>query len=121
MADMPQDVMENHALFLLGVAYSVPDSMLVRDRLNAAGIKRAQNKPIKGWERVCVSPPTEHPSTMATAAAKAALDMSGIPPEQVRLVISTGGSRDFNPPWSLATEVMRQLKMPSTTTPRPSS
>jgi 3-oxoacyl-[acyl-carrier-protein] synthase III len=51
---------------------------------------------------------------MASRALEAALQEAGVLPQELRLVVATGVSRDYPPSWSMATEAMRILKIPHT-------
>jgi 3-oxoacyl-[acyl-carrier-protein] synthase-3 len=44
---------------------------------------------------------------MGASALRRALATSGVPPEDVRLVVFTGASRDYVPSWSVSSEIMR--------------
>lgn len=60
------------------------------------------------WDRVCVATDDDdHPSTMAARALEQAFAQSGVPREDIRLVLSCGVSRDYPPSWSVSTEVIR--------------
>jgi 3-oxoacyl-[acyl-carrier-protein] synthase III len=59
----------------------------------------------RGWSVYCVAGDDDHPSTMGAAALEAALAAAGIPGSELDLVLFTGVSRDYQPSWSVATEI----------------
>jgi 3-oxoacyl-[acyl-carrier-protein] synthase III len=95
-----------HTLDVLGVGMSVPPSESTIEVCQAAG---ADTSGYRGWERVCIARGDDHPSTMGTAALEAALVDAGVRPDQLKLVVSAGMSRDHLPSWSLSTEIMKSV------------
>jgi 3-oxoacyl-[acyl-carrier-protein] synthase-3 len=55
----------------------------------------------------------EHPSDLATRAARKALAAAGVDPDHVVLVIYTGVSRNYLPSWTVAVEVIKNLDLKS--------
>ncbi len=98
-------------LNLYGVGTYLPPGKKVRELVRAAGGDAAA---FDGWENVGHAGADDHPSLMATQALKRALTEANVPPDQLKLVISGGVSRDYQPSWSVATEVLRLLEIPST-------
>ncbi|HET7506326.1 MAG TPA: hypothetical protein VFK02_35145 [Kofleriaceae bacterium] len=98
-------------LEIAGIGLVLPPVRKIRDLVRDAGGDPAVHD---GWEHACVGGSDDHPSTIASAALTEALRDARIDITQLRLVLSTGVSRDFLPSWSVATEVMRLLGAPST-------
>lgn len=90
-------------LDILGVGLDIPPATDTRALCRSAG---ADTREFRGWDNVCVARENEHPSTMGTAALRAALDDAGISPAALGIVVSAGMSRDYLPSWSLSTEIM---------------
>lgn len=95
------------SLAIGGIGVFLPPSRSIHDVVADAG---GDSTPFQGWERVCQASEVDHPSTMAAAALERALANAGICKDRVRLVLSTGTSRDYGGGWSLSTEVMRRLQ-----------
>lgn len=55
----------------------------------------------------------EHPSDLATRAARKAMAATSVDPADVALVIYTGVSRDYLPSWTVAVEVIKNLELKS--------
>jgi 3-oxoacyl-[acyl-carrier-protein] synthase-3 len=91
-------------LRVLGIGLHLPATVSVRDHAAERG---ADVSDYRGWERACHAGDDEHPSTMGARALAQALGRSGVAPEDLRLVVYTGSSRDYVPSWSVATEIMR--------------
>src|SRR5688572_4582058 len=98
------------SLAIAGIGVFLPPSRCVREAVADAG---GDATAFQGWERACQASDADHPSTMAAAALERALANAGIRKEQVRLVLSTGMSRDYGGSWSLSTGVMRMLGLPN--------
>ena len=96
-------------LSIVGTGLALQPSALVVDRMAARGVDASK---YKGWTRHCVAPDSEHPSTMGSAALDRALAAAGCAPEELRLLLSIGLSREYLPNWSVAAEVMRLSKVP---------
>jgi len=94
-------------LAIAGVGLYLPPSVAVRDVIAAKG---GDVGAYRGWERACHAGPDDHPSTMGARALEAALSQSGVPADQLRMVIYTGASRDYVPSWSVSSEIMNSVK-----------
>jgi len=102
--------MRPQPLAILGIGLELPPAVSVREY---AASKGADVSFYKGWDRVChVRDENDQPSTLAATALKRALEDSGVPASELRLVIFTGVSRDYPASWSAATEVMRLNGVP---------
>jgi 3-oxoacyl-[acyl-carrier-protein] synthase-3 len=94
-------------LIVLGLgAYLPATKHSVAEMASRQGVDSAA---YRGWSHVVLAGDGEHPSDMATAAAKAALDDARCAPNDVVLVLFTGVSRDYLPSWSVATEIVKRL------------
>lgn len=91
------------SLSILGTGIYLPPARPVREVARAAGADPAN---YKGWDNVCHALPDDHPSTMGTTALRAALAHAGVDAKELKLVIYAGISRDYQPSFSVATEVM---------------
>jgi 3-oxoacyl-[acyl-carrier-protein] synthase III len=91
-------------LRVVGIGLHLPPAVSVR---NHAAERGADVSEYRGWECACHAGDDEHPSTMGASALRQALERSGVAPDDVRLVVFTGSSRDYVPSWSVATEIMR--------------
>jgi 3-oxoacyl-[acyl-carrier-protein] synthase III len=91
-------------LSVLGVGLHLPPADPVPEWAAQRG---ADVTGYRGWPRACHARDDEHPSTMGASALAQALERSGVPAEDLRLVVFTGASRDYVPSWSVSTEVMR--------------
>jgi 3-oxoacyl-[acyl-carrier-protein] synthase III len=105
--------MNDRRLALVGAGCCIPPKVAVADRVQAAGVDFVPNTYF-GWKNVRIAGAEDQPSAMATAAVTAALEMAGVTPDQVDLLVSTGGAHDYLPPWSVATEIMRKIGAPPT-------
>jgi 3-oxoacyl-[acyl-carrier-protein] synthase III len=101
--------MRGAALSVLGIGSYLPPSRPVRDLVVAQG---GDINGYDGWDNICLAGADDHPSTMAARALDAALKEAAILPADLKLVVYAGGSRDYVPPWSVATEVMRLHDIP---------
>jgi 3-oxoacyl-[acyl-carrier-protein] synthase III len=100
-----------NGLAIAGIGVFLPPSRCVRELIADVG---GDTTGFWGWERISQASDADHPSTMAAAALHRALANAGIDKDRVRLVLSTGMSRDYAGGWSLSTGVMRLLGLPST-------
>ena len=91
-------------LAILGTGIYLPPAHPVCEVAAAAG---ADVSNYQGWPNVCHARADDHPSTMGATALKAALVDSGVAPEELRLVLFAGISRDYLPSFSVATEIMK--------------
>jgi 3-oxoacyl-[acyl-carrier-protein] synthase III len=91
-------------LAVLGIGLDLPPTVSVRDHVARRG---GDVRDYRGWERACHARDDEHPSTMGAQALRQALERSGVAPDDLRLVVFTGASRDYVPSWSVSTEIMR--------------
>jgi 3-oxoacyl-[acyl-carrier-protein] synthase III len=94
----------NKTLSILGTGIYLPPARPVSEVAVAAG---ADVSNYQGWPNVCHARADDHPSTMGATALKAALVDSGVAPEELRLVLFAGISRDYLPSFSVATEIMK--------------
>lgn len=94
------------ALSVLGTGIYLPPARPVREVAAEAG---ADPSNYQGWPNVCLAREDDHPSTMGATALRAALGDAGVAPEELRLVLFAGISRDFLPSFSVATEIMQTL------------
>lgn len=92
------------ALSILGTGIYLPPARPVREVASAAG---ADVTNYQGWTHVCHALADDHPSSMGTTALGVALADAGVAPEELKLVIFAGISRDYLPSYSVATEIMR--------------
>jgi 3-oxoacyl-[acyl-carrier-protein] synthase III len=99
------------SLAIAGLGVFLPPSRPVRAAIADSG---GDATAFQGWECVCQASDVDHPSTMAAAALERALADADMPRDRVRLVLSTGNSRDYGGAWSLSTDVMRRLGFSST-------
>lgn len=91
-------------LSIVGTGIYLPPAHPVREVAAAAG---ADASAYAGWPNVCHALPDDHPSTMGATALRAALADAGVAPEELRLVLFAGISRDHLPSYSVATEIMQ--------------
>jgi 3-oxoacyl-[acyl-carrier-protein] synthase III len=91
-------------LSILGTGVYLPPARPVCEVAAAAG---ADVNNYQGWPNVCHARADDHPSTMGATALKAALADAGVAPEELRLVLFAGISRDYLPSFSVATEIMK--------------
>ena len=91
-------------LSILGTGIYLPPAHPVREVAAAAG---ADVSNYQGWPNVCHALEDDHPSTMGIVALKAAMAEAGVAPEELRLVLFAGISRDYLPSFSVATEIMQ--------------
>ena len=91
-------------LSILGTGVYLPPSKPVREVAVAAG---ADVSNYQGWPSVCHALPEDHPSTMGATALKTAMADAGVAPEELRLVLFAGISRDYLPSFSVASEIMQ--------------
>lgn len=91
-------------LSILGTGIYLPPARPVREIARAAGADVAN---YQGWTNVCHALADDHPSSMGATALGAALADAGVAPEELKLVIYAGISRDYLPSYSVATEIMR--------------
>ncbi|GAA1846059.1 hypothetical protein GCM10009736_10280 [Actinomadura bangladeshensis] len=88
---------------IVGVGVDLPEPVDVREL--AAG----RDAPVEGycgWTSACHAGPDDHPSTMGTRALDRALAY-GLVAADLRLVVYCGAARDYQPSWSVSTEIMR--------------
>src|SRR5688500_15141814 len=97
-------------LGLFGIGIDLPPARPTRDLIVEAGGDPAV---YESWRQIRVAGEDDHPSDMATRALDRALAEAGVPASALRLVVSSGVSRDYVPSWSLATEVMRRVGAPT--------
>jgi 3-oxoacyl-[acyl-carrier-protein] synthase III len=91
-------------LAVLGLGADLPSAIDVRQLVLARGGDATK---YQGWQRACHGGPDDHPSIMGERALRRALAESGVSASDLKLVISCGASRDYPPPWSMSTEIMR--------------
>lgn len=91
-------------LSILGTGIYLPPARSVREVAAAAG---ADVSAYVGWPNVCHALEDDHPSTMGATALQAALADAGVSPEELRLVLFAGISRDHLPSFSVAMEIMQ--------------
>ncbi|MBK6276905.1 MAG: ketoacyl-ACP synthase III family protein [Gammaproteobacteria bacterium] len=91
-------------LSILGTGIYLPPAHPVREMAAAAG---ADVSNYQGWPKVCHAREDDQPSTMGATALRAALTEAGVAPEELRLVLFAGISRDYLPSFSVATEIMQ--------------
>jgi 3-oxoacyl-[acyl-carrier-protein] synthase III len=91
-------------LRVLGIGLHLPPTV---DVAEDAARRGADVGEYRGWARACRAGDDEHPSTMGASALRRALEPSGVRPDDVRLVVFTGSSRDYVPSWSVSSEIMR--------------
>jgi 3-oxoacyl-[acyl-carrier-protein] synthase III len=93
---------------VLGAGAYLPPSQSVIDLA-----KGADTSGYDGWPRACIAGEDDHPSTMGAKATLAALADAGVRKEQLKLVVSCGMSREYLLAWSVATEIIRLMGIPS--------
>jgi 3-oxoacyl-[acyl-carrier-protein] synthase-3 len=91
-------------LSILGTGIYLPPARPVREIAEAAG---ADASAFQGWTNVCHALADDHPSSMGATALRSALVDAGVAPEELRLVLFAGISRDYLPSFSVATEIMQ--------------
>ena len=91
-------------LSILGTGIYLPPAHPVCEVAAAAGSDVSN---YVGWPKVCHALEDDHPSTMGTTALRAALADAGLAPEELRLVLFAGISRDHLPSFSVAMEIMQ--------------
>lgn len=101
-------------LTIHAVGMDLPEPQQVRDLATAAG---GDVQAYSGWPGIRVAADDDHPATLAARALSDALEQTGISASDLKIVVSTGMSREYLGSWSLATEVMRQHAAPSTCMP----
>lgn len=99
------------ALSILGAGVYLPPARAMTEIVADVGCDLDQ---YRGWENIRVAADDDHPSTMGAMALQDALGEAGVEPTELRIVIFAGMSRDYLPSWSVATEVMRLCRIPST-------
>lgn len=97
------------SLSILGTGIHLPPARPVREVAAAAG---ADVSSYQGWPQVCHASADDHPSTMGLTALQAALADAAVAPEELRLVLFAGISRDYLPSFSVATEIMQNSGAP---------
>jgi 3-oxoacyl-[acyl-carrier-protein] synthase III len=95
-----------NSLAIAGIGVFLPPGRPVREAIADAGGDAAA---FEGWDCVCQASEADHPSTMAAAAVERALANARISTDRVRLVLSTGTSRDYAGNWSLSADIIRRL------------
>jgi 3-oxoacyl-[acyl-carrier-protein] synthase-3 len=93
-------------LAVLGLGTVLPPTVDVREVARTGGARPADVDRYTGWARACHAAPDEHPSTLGARALAAALANAAVPADELRLVVSTGASRDYVASWSMANEIM---------------
>ncbi|MFE3060743.1 3-oxoacyl-[acyl-carrier-protein] synthase III C-terminal domain-containing protein [Nocardia sp. NPDC059239] len=101
-------------LAIHAVGLDLPAAQSVRDLAAAAG---GDVETYSGWPQVRVGGEDDHPATLASRALDVALQDAGIPASELKIVVSTGMSREYLGSWSLSAEVMRQHGATSTCMP----
>lgn len=91
-------------LSILGIGLYLPPSVDVLEIARAHG---GDTTDYRGWPRTVHALEGDQPSTMGARALRQALEASGVPPNDLKLVIFSGLSRDYLPSWSVSTEVMK--------------
>lgn len=104
----------SEALKIHGVGVSLPASRSVVDMAAAVG---GNVETYAGWRQAAIGTEEDHPGNLASRALREALAHAGIAASEIKLVISTGLSREYLGSWSCAIEVMRQHGMPNTCMP----
>jgi 3-oxoacyl-[acyl-carrier-protein] synthase-3 len=94
----------DQTLSILGTGIYLPPAHPVCEVAAAAG---ADVSNYQGWPNVCLAQADDHPSIMGVTALKSALADAGVGPEELRLVLFAGISRDYLPSFSVATEIMK--------------
>lgn len=94
------------SLAVLGVGTALPPTVDVREVARAGGARPDDVEGYKGWDRACHAAPDEHPSTLGARALANALTDADVAADELRLVLSTGASRDYVASWSVANEIM---------------
>lgn len=94
----------DNTLTILGTGTYLPPAHPVCEVAAAAG---ADVSNYQGWPNVCHALEEDHPSTIGVMALRAALAEAGVSPEELRLVLFAGISRDYLPSFSVATEIMQ--------------
>jgi 3-oxoacyl-[acyl-carrier-protein] synthase III len=99
-----------NALSILGTGVYLPPARPVRDVVSAAG---QDSGDYQGWDNCCHALDDDHPSTMGATALRSALKDANIDPDELKLVLFAGMSRDYLPSWSVATEIMKDCGAPA--------
>ena len=79
------------------------EEVAIRHRVSPRGLREF------GLRSAVLPQPDDHPSTLAAAAARAALDAAGLAPTQIDLLIFAGSTRDQPAPWVAAFAVLHRL------------
>lgn len=79
-----------------------------RELERAYGLREAALDGV-GLVTVAVAGDGDHPSTMGARATRAALDAAQLAPDQLDLLIFTGVTKDWPPPWVAAFGVLHEL------------
>lgn len=87
---------------ILGLGFHLPDPTDVQSLVPSS---LWRNVDYRGWQTIRRARDGKHPAVMGAAALRAALDQSGV--DDLAFVISSGVSRDYPAPWSLAVEIAR--------------
>ncbi|MGW6729697.1 hypothetical protein ACWF9G_27675 [Nocardia sp. NPDC055029] len=101
-------------LAIHAVGLTLPESRSVVELADAAG---GDTSEYRSWPRIHVGGADDQPATLASRALDDALQQVGISASDLKIVVSTGMSREYLGSWSVAAEVMRLQGAPSSCTP----
>ena len=104
----------NESLAIHSVGTFLPEPQSVRELAVAAG---GDVSDYHGWPQIRVGGADDHPATLASRALDEALRQAGISVSDLKVVFSTGMSREYLGSWSVAAEVMRLHGAPGTCSP----
>ncbi|GAB3628430.1 3-oxoacyl-[acyl-carrier-protein] synthase 3 [Pandoraea terrae] len=102
------------ALAIHTIGLNLPESRSVTELAAAVG---GDVESYTGWPRIRLGGDEDHPGTLASRALTVALEQAGVSASELKIVVSTGMSREYLGSWSCAAEVMRQHGIPSTCLP----
>ena len=94
-----------NTLSILGTGVYLPPARSVRKLVQEAGQDPGD---YQGWANCCHALEDDHPSSMGVTALRKALADANVDPAELKLVIFAGMSRDYQPSWSVATEIMKE-------------
>lgn len=92
------------SLSILGTGVYLPPARSVTEVVKEAGQDPGD---YQGWANCCHALADDHPSAMGVTALRKALEQAKVDPSELKLVLFAGMSRDYQPSWSVSTEIMK--------------
>ncbi|MFT7526728.1 MAG: 3-oxoacyl-[acyl-carrier-protein] synthase III [Arenicella sp.] len=94
----------SNTLSILGTGVYLPPARSVTELVKEVGQDPGD---YQGWANCCHALEDDHPSSMGVTALRKALEQANVDPAELKLVLFAGMSRDFQPSWSVSTEIMK--------------